>query len=126
MGVVFAGLGVVFRGWARPDGRVRAWPRPPAPERLWTAPELLRDASLERRGSFRGDVFSIGIIMQEVICRGAPYCMLGLPPEGQHPKNDPKIGIWDPKNPKTDPENEIWDPKNPKTDPKNEIWDPKN
>ncbi|XP_072776781.1 retinal guanylyl cyclase 1 [Taeniopygia guttata] len=55
---------------------------PPQPhERLWTAPELLRDAALERRGSFRGDVYGIGIIMQEVICRSAPYCMLGLPPE---------------------------------------------
>uniref|UniRef100_A0A672THE2 guanylate cyclase n=1 Tax=Strigops habroptila TaxID=2489341 RepID=A0A672THE2_STRHB len=51
-------------------------------ERLWTAPELLRDAALERRGSFRGDVYGIGIIMQEVICRSGPYCMLGLPPEG--------------------------------------------
>ncbi|XP_053908691.1 retinal guanylyl cyclase 1 isoform X2 [Cuculus canorus] len=54
---------------------------PPQPhERLWTAPELLRDAGLERRGSQRGDVFGIGIIMQEVVCRSAPYCMLGLPP----------------------------------------------
>ncbi|XP_074714069.1 retinal guanylyl cyclase 1-like [Strix uralensis] len=54
---------------------------PRAQERLWTAPELLRDAVLERRGSFRGDIYSIGIIMQEVICRGGPYCMLGLAPE---------------------------------------------
>uniref|UniRef100_A0A8V5HBT8 Guanylate cyclase n=1 Tax=Melopsittacus undulatus TaxID=13146 RepID=A0A8V5HBT8_MELUD len=51
------------------------------PTRLWTAPELLRDEALERRGSFRGDVYGIGIIMQEVICRNGPYCMLGLPPE---------------------------------------------
>lgn len=55
---------------------------PSLPERLWTAPELLRDAALERRGSFRGDVYGIGIIMQEVICRSGPYCMLGLTPEG--------------------------------------------
>ena len=59
-------------------------PPPLLLERLWTAPELLRDAALERRGSFRGDVYGIGIIMQEVICRSAPYCMLGLPPEGTH------------------------------------------
>uniref|UniRef100_A0A8D0FDZ3 Retinal guanylyl cyclase 1 n=1 Tax=Strix occidentalis caurina TaxID=311401 RepID=A0A8D0FDZ3_STROC len=58
---------------------------PRAQERLWTAPELLRDAALERRGSFRGDIYSIGIIMQEVICRGGPYCMLGLAPEGTAP-----------------------------------------
>ncbi|GAB0201257.1 retinal guanylyl cyclase 1 [Grus japonensis] len=56
-------------------------PTPQPQERLWTAPELLRDAALERRGSFRGDVYGIGIIMQEVICRSGPYCMLGLPPE---------------------------------------------
>ncbi|XP_068524504.1 retinal guanylyl cyclase 1-like isoform X3 [Anas acuta] len=56
-------------------------PTPKAQERLWTAPELLRDAALERRGSFRGDIYGIGIIMQEVICRSGPYCMLGLPPE---------------------------------------------
>ncbi|XP_069739147.1 retinal guanylyl cyclase 1-like [Phaenicophaeus curvirostris] len=56
-------------------------PQPQPHERLWTAPELLRDAGLERRGSQRGDVFGVGIIMQEVVCRSAPYCMLGLPPE---------------------------------------------
>ncbi|XP_040437480.1 LOW QUALITY PROTEIN: retinal guanylyl cyclase 1-like, partial [Falco naumanni] len=56
-------------------------PTPKPQERLWTAPELLRDAALERRGSFRGDIYGIGIIMQEVICRSGPYCMLGLPPE---------------------------------------------
>ena len=66
-------------------------PPPLLLERLWTAPELLRDAALERRGSFRGDVYGIGIIMQEVICRSAPYCMLGLPPEGthKHPRTTP-------------------------------------
>ncbi|XP_014749454.1 PREDICTED: retinal guanylyl cyclase 1-like, partial [Sturnus vulgaris] len=64
---------------------------PPQPhERLWTAPELLRDAALERRGSFRGDVYSIGIIMQEVICRSPPYCMLGLPPEDPWPRWPPR------------------------------------
>ncbi|CAM4636525.1 retinal guanylyl cyclase 1 [Lepidochelys kempii] len=53
---------------------------PPRPEdRFWTAPELLRDPSLERKGTFRGDVYSISIIMQEVICRSAPYCMLDMP-----------------------------------------------
>lgn len=29
-----------------------------------------------------GDVFSLGIIMQEVVCRSAPYAMLELTPEG--------------------------------------------
>ncbi|XP_067173570.1 retinal guanylyl cyclase 1-like [Apteryx mantelli] len=52
--------------------------RPPSPTRLWTAPELLREPALERRGTTRGDVYSVAIIMQEVICRGAPYCCLGM------------------------------------------------
>lgn len=28
-----------------------------------------------------GDVYSFGIIMQEVVVRGEPYCMLSLTPE---------------------------------------------
>lgn len=54
----------------------------PTPDQLWTAPELLRDPALERRGTLAGDVFSLGIIMQEVVCRSAPYAMLELTPEG--------------------------------------------
>uniref|UniRef100_A0A667Z1N3 Guanylate cyclase n=1 Tax=Myripristis murdjan TaxID=586833 RepID=A0A667Z1N3_9TELE len=48
---------------------------------LWTAPELLRNASLRRRGTFRGDVYSFSIIMQEIISRCAPFCMLDMPPK---------------------------------------------
>uniref|UniRef100_A0A8D2LWX5 guanylate cyclase n=1 Tax=Varanus komodoensis TaxID=61221 RepID=A0A8D2LWX5_VARKO len=51
-------------------------------DKLWTAPELLRDPVQERKGTFRGDVYSISIIMQEVICRAAPYCMLDMSAEG--------------------------------------------
>nr|AWC68207.1 guanylate cyclase 2D [Thamnophis sirtalis] len=50
-------------------------------DRLWTAPEILRNPALERKGSFLGDIYSISIIIQEVICRDAPYCMLDLSPE---------------------------------------------
>uniref|UniRef100_A0A8C8SQR6 guanylate cyclase n=1 Tax=Pelusios castaneus TaxID=367368 RepID=A0A8C8SQR6_9SAUR len=59
---------------------LRDTPKPE--ERFWTAPELLRDPALERKGTFRGDVYSISIIMQEVICRSAPYCMLDMPADG--------------------------------------------
>ncbi|KAF4086392.1 hypothetical protein AMELA_G00105810 [Ameiurus melas] len=53
-----------------------------SPEDLfWTAPELLRDLESQRKGTFKGDVYSFAIILQEVVVRGAPYCMLGLPPE---------------------------------------------
>uniref|UniRef100_A0A8C4S5W1 Guanylate cyclase n=1 Tax=Erpetoichthys calabaricus TaxID=27687 RepID=A0A8C4S5W1_ERPCA len=51
----------------------------PSPEdQFWTAPELLRDSNLERKGTFRGDVYSFSIIMQEVICRNSPYCMTDI------------------------------------------------
>ncbi|CAL8364891.1 unnamed protein product [Lota lota] len=48
---------------------------------LWTAPELLRNPNQQKRGSFRGDVYSFSIIMQEVISRSAPFCMLDMPIE---------------------------------------------
>ncbi|CAK1541379.1 unnamed protein product [Leptosia nina] len=47
---------------------------------LWTAPELLREGD-SAYGTQPGDVFSFSIIMQEVIVRGEPYCMLSLTPE---------------------------------------------
>lgn len=57
-------------------------PPSPTPDQLWTAPELLRDPALERRGTLAGDVFSLGIIMQEVVCRSSPYAMLELSARG--------------------------------------------
>ncbi|XP_032577675.1 uncharacterized protein LOC6613836 [Drosophila sechellia] len=70
-------------------------PRPrSAKELLWTAPELLRNMKLHQHqhhhhhqhgriqlGTQLGDVYSFGIIMQEVVVRGEPYCMLSLSPE---------------------------------------------
>ncbi|XP_064455640.1 retinal guanylyl cyclase 2-like [Ornithodoros turicata] len=52
-----------------------------AKDLLWTAPELLRDCGLLRRGTQAGDVYSFAIIMQEVLLRGDPYCMILLTPE---------------------------------------------
>lgn len=52
-------------------------------ELLWTAPEGLRSDDVLYAGSQKGDVFSFGIIMQEVILRGHPYCMLELSIEGK-------------------------------------------
>ncbi|XP_061595854.1 retinal guanylyl cyclase 1 [Cololabis saira] len=46
---------------------------------LWTAPELLRNPGLRRKGTFCGDVYSFAIITQEIICRSAPFCMLDMP-----------------------------------------------
>ncbi|XP_063902841.1 retinal guanylyl cyclase 2 isoform X2 [Zophobas morio] len=52
-----------------------------ARELLWTAPELLRHASLRKKGTQPGDVYSFGIVLQEVVVRGEPFCMLALTPE---------------------------------------------
>ncbi|XP_055082663.1 retinal guanylyl cyclase 1 [Periophthalmus magnuspinnatus] len=50
------------------------------PEDLfWTAPELLRNSTARKRGSFQADVYSFAIIVQEVISRSAPFCMLDMP-----------------------------------------------
>ncbi|XP_053671502.1 uncharacterized protein LOC128721742 [Anopheles nili] len=53
-----------------------------AKELLWTAPEALRDSkAYPKAGTQPADVYAFGIIMQEVVVRGEPYCMLSLSPE---------------------------------------------
>lgn len=54
------------------------------PDLFWAAPEFLRDPTSSRKGTYKGDVYSFSIILQEVVVRGPPYCMLGLPPEGEY------------------------------------------
>ncbi|XP_072310021.1 retinal guanylyl cyclase 2 isoform X2 [Eucyclogobius newberryi] len=54
---------------------------PPPEELFWTAPEFLRDPPSSREGTYKGDVYSFAIILQEVVVRGSPYCMLGLTPQ---------------------------------------------
>uniref|UniRef100_A0A8V5HEE6 guanylate cyclase n=1 Tax=Melopsittacus undulatus TaxID=13146 RepID=A0A8V5HEE6_MELUD len=56
--------------------------QPPPEELLWTAPELLRDPDMRRKGTFKGDIYSFAIILQEVVVRGPPYCMSELSAEG--------------------------------------------
>ncbi|CAG7785472.1 unnamed protein product [Allacma fusca] len=56
-------------------------PSKSAKDLLWTAPELLRDEIARNQGTHAGDVYSFAIIMQEVLVRGEPYCMLTLTPE---------------------------------------------
>ncbi|NXF32742.1 GUC2F cyclase, partial [Nyctibius bracteatus] len=52
--------------------------QPPPEDLLWTAPELLRDPDMRRKGTFKGDIYSFAIILQEVVVRGPPYCMSEL------------------------------------------------
>lgn len=43
---------------------------------LWTAPEILRGSYPGLHGTHPGDVYSFSIIMQEVVMRGPPFCMM--------------------------------------------------
>ncbi|XP_031621510.1 uncharacterized protein LOC116339642 [Contarinia nasturtii] len=57
-------------------------PTKSAKQLLWTSPELLRNPKSNNKfGTQAGDVYSFGIIMQEVVVRGEPYCMLSLSAE---------------------------------------------
>uniref|UniRef100_A0A8C4HPX2 Guanylate cyclase n=1 Tax=Dicentrarchus labrax TaxID=13489 RepID=A0A8C4HPX2_DICLA len=52
---------------------------PPADEMLWTAPEILRIPGQPGLfGTLHGDVYSFAIVMQEVVVRGPPFCMMDL------------------------------------------------
>ncbi|KAM9500438.1 retinal guanylyl cyclase 2 [Clarias gariepinus] len=50
--------------------------QPQPEELLWTAPEILRSSFPGLKGSLAGDIYSFSIIMQEVVVRGPPFCML--------------------------------------------------
>ncbi|KAF0880534.1 INT3 protein, partial [Crocuta crocuta] len=47
-------------------------------KKLWTAPELLRMASPPARGSQAGDVYSFGIILQEIALRSGVFHVEGV------------------------------------------------
>lgn len=52
-----------------------------SPEHVRTS-IIKNDVATVMTSSAAGDVYSFGIIMQEVILRGPPYCMLDLTPQG--------------------------------------------
>ena len=53
---------------------------------LWTAPELLRMPEMQRppHGTKAGDIYSFGIILQEILYRALPFFMDLLSPKGKH------------------------------------------
>ena len=42
-------------------------------EYLWTAPEILRNQSLLRKGTQKGDVYAYSIVIQEILMRSLPF-----------------------------------------------------
>lgn len=53
------------------------------PELLWTAPEILRvPGQPGYYGTLPGDVYSFAMVMQEVVIRGPPFCMMDLSAAG--------------------------------------------
>ncbi|XP_066537153.1 retinal guanylyl cyclase 2 [Hoplias malabaricus] len=58
------------------DAQKFPYVQPPAEELVWTAPEILRGPFPGLIGTLPGDVYSFSIVMQEVVVRGPPFCML--------------------------------------------------
>lgn len=50
---------------------------------LWTAPEILRSPNIPRNGTPKGDIYSYGIILQEIVYRAMPFFMDEMSPKGE-------------------------------------------
>lgn len=50
---------------------------------LWRAPELLRDQNYPPRGTQKGDVYSFGILLYEIIGRQGPWGNIPLTAQGE-------------------------------------------
>ncbi|NWW94460.1 ANPRB protein, partial [Rhynochetos jubatus] len=70
-GCLLRGTGAWGGPASPPHGRV-------PPEKLWTAPELLQKGRLPTPGMQKADVYSFGIIVQEVALRNGPFYIEGM------------------------------------------------
>ena len=52
-------------------------------EMIWTAPEVLR-SEMPPKGSQKGDVYSFGIMIHEILTRNQPYSETGKGPKGEY------------------------------------------
>ena len=56
---------------------------------LWTAPELLRSLTARTRyGTQKGDIYSLGVILQEIIYRARPFFDQAGSPKGKKNHSD--------------------------------------
>ncbi|XP_045418796.1 atrial natriuretic peptide receptor 2 isoform X1 [Lemur catta] len=62
-----------FRSTAEPEDSHALYAK-----KLWTAPELLSENSLPTTGMQKADVYSFGIILQEIALRSGPFYLEGL------------------------------------------------
>lgn len=50
---------------------------------LWRAPELIRNANPPARGTQKGDVYSFGIVLYEIIGRAGPWGVMDMSDAGE-------------------------------------------
>lgn len=73
-------------------------------QRLWVAPELLRMEAPPPQGSQKGDVYSFGIILQEVALRRGAFYLEGEPLSPKEIVDRVVLGEWPCLRPALDPE----------------------
>ena len=61
---------------------------------LWCAPEHIIDGEMDNRGSQKGDVYSYGIILQEIANRKPPHSMYPFKPQGNYAHNRSVLLGW--------------------------------
>ncbi|KAI9520260.1 Nitrogen permease reactivator protein, partial [Dissostichus eleginoides] len=73
-------------------------------QRLWMAPELLRMEAPPPQGTQKGDVFSFGIVLQEVALRRGAFYLEGDPLSPKEIVDRVVLGEWPCLRPTTDPQ----------------------